>query len=146
MPFKNYGDKLEYQKSEKQKQYAMEYYKRNREKRLNIAKKWREENKEKWLKNQKEYRLKSIDKLRSYAKQYYYEHKDNRKRNRTIENINYLIEKYSKSFGQCFICDEILLPILEEHHIFGRKISNFTITLCPSHHRLAQIFPDILNL
>ena len=41
---------------------------------------------------------------------------------------------YLKGDGCCLYCGEINPFMLNNHHIFGRKNSDFTITLCEDHH------------
>ena len=57
---------------------------------------------------------------------------------------NEQLKKYFKTYGRtlrlvagdgcCLYCGEINPFMLNDHHIWGRKNSDFTITLCEDHH------------
>lgn len=50
------------------------------------------------------------------------------------KKIHYFLIWYLAGGGCCFYCGEINPFMLNNHHIFGRENSDFTITLCEIHH------------
>ena len=48
------------------------------------------------------------------------------------------------NFSYCLSCNEIMPFVLVEHHIFKRKDSDFSITLCWNCHRLVHKLPKYL--
>lgn len=134
-PYKNPEDKKKYQRSEYQKEYARRYYQENKEKRLAAAKQWKEKNPERYAHNQTAYRKKNKERIVQVRKKYYL-------RNREAKLLDRLIYRFkSNTMGFCLMCGELNLIVLEDHHIFGRKISDTTITLCANHHRVATKLP-----
>ena len=45
-------------------------------------------------------------------------------------------DKAIKSSGMCLFCNEIDWRVLVQHHVFGKRIDSFTITLCANCHAI----------
>lgn len=52
---------------------------------------------------------------------------------------------YLRGQGICLHCDELNPFLLENHHIFGRKVSDFTISMCANCHILSKRYPAMLQ-
>lgn len=53
---------------------------------------------------------------------------------REYMRVNERMIRYRRGDGCCLYCGETNPFMLNRHHIFGRKNSDFTITLCEDHH------------
>ena len=47
--------------------------------------------------------------------------------------------------GICLYCGELDPLLLEQHHPFGAKESNFILSFCANHHKLITIYPGFMS-
>ena len=68
------------------------------------------------------------------------------KERKSIEKKQNFLYQYLLGDGCCFYCGKIEPWELNRHHIWGRKNSDFTITLCENHHAiLSRHVPFLLG-
>ncbi len=113
-------------RKKKIKEYNRLYYIKNRNKILERVKKYQKENPEKMKKKWRKENEKRKESGYGRIHQWLYGHKWAKS------------DGFLNGDGLCILCGEINPLFLLTHHPFGRKINDFTITVCGNCHRLIK--------
>jgi hypothetical protein len=110
-------------------EYRKWYYQQNKKKVKDRMKRYYEENKEELRKKAKEYYHENKDQLKKIRKDYF-----------TIYRLLFghsgsKIDGLANGYSICLSCGESFPLFLVTHHIYGRNISDETITLCANCHQ-----------
>lgn len=52
---------------------------------------------------------------------------------------------YLDGQGFCVWCGELFPLLLEQHHPFGAKESDFILSFCANHHKIASLYPNFMK-